>query len=123
MPAIIDTQLNPAVYSGSLFLYGEGNKQKEETKITRREMVRLEDSFSFQEQEDGRIEVRVCMKRDQIAILRELMFESDFSDRNNMQNLIYEFGSTLTAADYVGRRCFLCLISLIRGNAAWMQQA
>ncbi len=85
-------------------------------------MVRLEDSFSFQERGDGQIEVRVCMKPDQLAILKELMFESDFSDWNYVQDLVYEFGSTLTAADYVGRRCFLCLISLIRGNTAWIQQ-
>ncbi len=81
-------------------------------------MGKLERSIRFDEQDDGRIEVRLTMRPDQIDLLKQLMFDVDVKDMNQMQDLIFEFGKTLNANDYVGRRCFLCLFSMIQGGKA-----
>ena len=45
-------------------------------------------------------------------LLWEILMEADFSDKNLMRDLIYEFGSGLRGTDKFGRMIFVRLASL-----------
>lgn len=73
------------------------------------------DYIEIREQENGQMEVRFHMRPEQLAILKNIFLQTNFGDLERMTEQVYEFGSTVTAKDYLGRGCFLCLVSMIRG--------
>ena len=52
-------------------------------------------------------------KKSQLVLLWRILFETDISDVDLLQERIYEFGSNLRAQDYLGRDVFLCLVALL----------
>lgn len=72
-----------------------------------------------EKQENGMIEMRCQMRPEQIAILRSIMYDSDFTDYEQIENKVYSFGRTVKAKDLLGMDLFVFMASLIRGAASW----
>lgn len=64
-------------------------------------------------EDEDMVEFHCSMKRKQAELLSMILFRSDYSDRKQFEEDIYNFGGTLRQQDRLGRAIFVCLASLM----------
>ena len=52
-------------------------------------------------------------KYTKIALLWNILFETDLRDTEELEQKIYEYGSLLKEDDYMGRDIFVCLVAFL----------
>ena len=48
-----------------------------------------------------------------LALLWQILFETDITNTDVLKERIYRYGSNLKTQDYFGREVFLCLVALL----------
>ena len=89
--------------------------RKGERTITKKEFEKLKNSIQLSEQGNGMVEVKTLMNRQQLDLMKALLFEDDPDNVDDIQSKLYEFGSTVHSTDYIGRRLFICLFHMVQG--------
>lgn len=52
-------------------------------------------------------------KNTKLAILWDILFETDLRDTEDLEQKIYDYGSQLEEQDYMGRDIFVCLVAFL----------
>ncbi len=52
-------------------------------------------------------------KKTKLVLLWQIFFETDFHDKELLEERIYEFGSKVKQGDYFGREIFVCLVAFL----------
>lgn len=71
--------------------------------------------FVARQQDDGMVELSCRMRPEQISLLHSILFETDYSRFDILEEKIYAFGKTIRTKDGLGKDLFVFLASIIRG--------
>lgn len=84
--------------------------------------IQCKDYFTARKQENGMIELCCQLKPEQLTILSSILYDSDFTDLDQIEDKIYAFGRTVKTKDELGRVLFVFMASIIRGAGVRRQR-
>lgn len=91
-------------------------RKEEAKKLEEKTSRQLSNWLTSEEGRDDLVALHYEMKPQQAELLDKLLFHSDYSDWEQMEETVYRFGKSLASKDLLGRALFVCMATLMHNT-------